>query len=562
MVLLFFFSFYLIPFSLSKCILGYLTSSHTFGDSSLQSQFSFSVIISTGFFNFQSLQSVRQSSFDLVLSRSLQFSRQDWVSDSRFNRGNVSFQFLFLFVSLSESIIRRFEFFSIRDHLFNFFSRQSTNRVGDSNVSRSTSGFFNGSDFQDTVSINFKDSFQDWFTGLHWWDVLQVEFTQQGVFRTVDTFTLVDWELNSGLVVSNSGEGSSLDGWDSGVSWNNWGKNVTLHSNTKRQWNNIQQQQVFGIFVSGLTSQDSTLDGSTVSNSFIWVNGFFQLFTVKEVRQQFLDLWNSGRTTNQDNFVNLALVDLSILQNLFNWFQSGFEQSRVDVFESSSGNVSREIFTFKQGVNFNSGLSTRRQGSLGSFTSSSQSSQSSGITRDIQTSLFVEFFFEVFQQVGIEILTTQVSVTSSGFDSENTTSNVQQGNIESTTTQIEDQDVSFFFGFTSTQTVSNGSGGWFVNDSQNVQTSNGTSIFGSLSLSIIEVSWDSNNSLFNFLTNLGFSNFLHLGQDHGGNFLWREGLGFVQVLNFNLWLTVAVNNFEWPGFDIFLNRFIIESSTD
>ena len=66
--------------------------------------------------------------------------------------------------------------------------------------------------FKIPLASTSKNGFQNWFTGLHWWDVFQVKFTQQGVFSTVDTFTLVNWELNSGLVVSNSGESSSLDG--------------------------------------------------------------------------------------------------------------------------------------------------------------------------------------------------------------------------------------------------------------------------------------------------------------------------------------------------------------
>ncbi|CAL1184352.1 unnamed protein product [Candida parapsilosis] len=138
----------------------------------------------------------------------------------------------------------------------------------------------------------------------------------------------------------------------------------------------------------------------------------------------------------------------------------------------------------------------------------------SSVTGNVLTRFFLKFILEVFQQVGVEILTTQVSITSSGFNGENTTSNVQQGNIKSTTTQIENQNMSFLFGFTSTQTIGNGSSSWFIDNSQNVQTSNGTSILGSLSLSVIKVSWDSDNGFFNLFTNFSFSNFLHLGQNH------------------------------------------------
>ncbi|EEQ38695.1 heat shock protein SSB1 [Clavispora lusitaniae ATCC 42720] len=539
-----------------------LTGSHTFGDSSLQSQFSLSVVVTGGLLDLQSLHSVRQSGFNLVSGVLLQLSRQDWVGDGGFDRCNVSLQLLLLFVSLGESVVSVLELLSVSNHLLNLVGGQSTDRVRDGDVSRSAGRLLDGSDLQDTVSVNLEDSLQDWLTSGHWWDVLQVELTQQGVLRTVDTLTSVDWELNGGLVVSNSGESSSLDGWNSAVSWDNWSENVTLHGDTQRQWDDIQQQQVLGVLRGGLTGQDSTLDSGTVSNSLIWVDGLLQLLTVEEVRQQLSDLWNSGGTTNQDNFVNTGLGDLSILQDLLNWVQGRLEQSRVNVLESSSGDVSGEVFTLEQRVNFNGGLGDRRQSSLSTLTGSSQSSQSSGVTRDVQTGLLLEVSLEEVQQVGVEILTTQVSVTSGSLDGENTTSDVQQRNIESTSTQVEDQNVSLLLGLTSTQTVSNSGGSWLVDDSQDVQTSNGTSVLGGLTLSVVKVSWNSDNSLLHLLTNLGLSNLLHLGQNHRGNFLRGESLGLLQVLNFNQWVTVGVDDLERPGLDVLLDRLVVESTTN
>ncbi|KAH3659726.1 hypothetical protein OGATHE_005771 [Ogataea polymorpha] len=451
---------------------------------------------------------------------------------------------------------------TVVNHLLNLGGGQSTDRVGDGDVGRSASGLLDGSDLQNSVGVDLENGLQNWLSSWHWWDVLEVELTQKGVLGTVDSLTLVHWELDGGLVILDSGESSSLDGWNSGVSWNNWSKDVTLHSNTKREWDDIQQQQVLGLVRGGLTGQDGTLDGSTVSNSLIWVDRLLELLTVEEVRQQLLDLWNSSGTTNKDDLVDLGLGDLGILQNLLNWSQGGLEESRVDVLESGSGDVSREVLTLEQGVDLNGGLGDGRKSSLGSLTGGSESSQSSGVARDVQTSLLLELLFEVLKEVGIEILTTQVSVTSSSLDGEDTTSNVQQRNIESSSTKVEDQNVLLLVGFTSTETVSNGSSGRLVDDSQHVQTSNGTSILSGLSLSVVEVSWNGNDGFLNLLANLGLSNLFHLGQDHRRDFLRREGLGLTQVLNLNLWVAVVVNNLEWPRLDVFLHRLVRKSSTD
>ncbi|KAH3670626.1 hypothetical protein OGAPHI_001141 [Ogataea philodendri] len=545
-----------------RIIISHLTSSHSLSNNSLKRQLSLSQIVSRRVLDLKSSKSLGKSSLDLVLSTLLHLGRQDWVSDSSLDRRNVRLKSLFLLVLLGELLVSLLELVGVVDHLLDFRGGQSTDRVGDGDVGRSTGGLLNSSDLQDSVSVNLENGLQDWLSSWHWWDVLEVELTKQGVLATVDSLTLVHWELHGGLVVVNSGESSSLDGWHSGVSWNNWSKDVTLHSNTKRQWNNIQQQQVLGLIRGGLTSQDGTLNSSTVSNSLIRVDGLLKLLTVKEVGQQLLDLWNSGRTTNKHNLVNLGLGDLGVLKNLLNRSQGRLEQSRVDVLESGSGDVGSKVLTLEQRVDLNGGLGNRGKGSLSSLTGGSESSQSSSVTRDVQTGLLLEVLLEVLKQVGIEILTSQVGVTGSSLNGENTTSNVQQGNIESSSTKVENQNVFLLLGLTSTKTVSNGGSSRLVDDSQHVQTSNGTSVLGGLSLSVVEVSWDSHNSLLNLLADLGLSNLLHLGQNHRRNLLWRESLGLLQVLNLNLWVAVVVDDLEWPRLDVLLHRLVGESSTD
>lgn len=47
----------------------------------------------------------------------------------------------------------------------------------------------------------------------------------------------------------------------------------------------------------------------------------------------------------------------------------------------------------------------------------------------------------MLEKVGVEVLTTKMSVTSGGLDSEHTTLDVQEGDIESTTTKIVNKNV-------------------------------------------------------------------------------------------------------------------------
>ncbi|UZT75981.1 hypothetical protein OPV43_234 [Saccharomyces cerevisiae synthetic construct] len=153
-----------------------------------------------------------------------------------------------------------------------------------------------------------------------------------------------------------------------------------------------------------------------------------------------------------------------------------------------------------------------------------------------------------------------MGVTSGGLNFKDTVFNGQQRDIESTTTQVENQDV--FFLTLLVQTVSNGSGGRFVNNTQDIQTSNGTSILGSLSLRIVEVSWDSDDSVIDLGSQVRFGSFLHLTQDHGGDLFWGKVLGFTLKFNLNLRLTVNIDQLEWEVLHVSLHFWVVEVSTD
>lgn len=109
----------------------------------------------------------------------------------------------------------------------------------------------------------------------------------------------------------------------------------------------------------------------------------------------------------------------------------------------------------------------------------------------------------------IEIFSSQMGVTRGGHDFKDTVINGQNTDIEGSSSQVKYQDV--FLSLFLIQTVGNGGGSGFIQDSDNVQTSNKTGIFSSLSLSIVEISRDSDNSVDHLVTNKGLGDFFHFG---------------------------------------------------
>lgn len=103
-----------------------------------------------------------------------------------------------------------------------------------------------------------------------------------------------------------------------------------------------------------------------------------------------------------------------------------------------------------------------------------------------------------------------MGVTGSGLDGEDTTLDVQEGDIESSTTEIVDENVTLLGGLSGTETVGDGSGGRLVDDTENVEASNGTGVLGSLTLVVVEVGWDSDDGLGDLLAQLDLGDLLHL----------------------------------------------------
>ncbi|KAI5431445.1 hypothetical protein KIW84_035582 [Lathyrus oleraceus] len=164
----------------------------------------------------------------------------------------------------------------------------------------------------------------------------------------------------------------------------------------------------------------------------------------------------------------------------------------------------------------------------------------------------------------IKIFTTKMGITSSGFNFKNTLFNSKKRHIKSTTSQIKDQHIlltntcSFLV-----KPVCNSSCSWLIDYSQDIQASNSTSILCSLTLGVIEVSRNGNNSVLHSRTKISLSNLTHLNKHHRGNFLGRKLFVLTLIVYHNHRLfTGTSDNLEWPMLQITLNRCIRNSPSN
>ena len=119
--------------------------------------------------------------------------------------------------------------------------------------------------------------------------------------------------------------------------------------NTQGKWGDINEQKLFG-FLATLTAKDGSLDGGTVSDSLIWVDGFVENLSVEEIGKHGLNLWDTGGSTDENDLVDLTFSATGVLEDVLDWWHTFSEEIHAEFLELSSGDVGVVILTFSKGL--------------------------------------------------------------------------------------------------------------------------------------------------------------------------------------------------------------------
>jgi len=192
----------------------------------------------------------------------------------------------------------------------------------------------------------------------------------------------------------------------------------------------------------------------------------------------------------------------------------------------------------------------------------SKTTHGTSVALDVNTGLLLEGSDAEVDEDVVEVFTTEMGVTIGGLDLEDAVLDGQERHVKSATTEIEDENVALALSLL-VETVGNGGGGGLVNDTLDVEASDGTGILGGLTLRVVEVSWDGDDGVVDSLAEVSLSDLLHLGEDHGGDLLSLELLGFaLEVDADERLLTGARLDAEGPESDVILDGTVRELATD
>ena len=281
------------------------------------------------------------------------------------------------------SLILLLVLLGISQHALNLLLGQATLVVGDDDLVGLSSTLLDGRDVENTVGIDVEGDLDLRNTTRGRRDTGKLELTKEVVVLGALTLTLEDLDQDTRLVVREGRENLGLLGGNGGVARNELGHHATSGLDTHGEGSDIEKQDLVGRLGAGVTRENGSLDGGTVGNSLIGVDGAVGLLTVEVVGDELLDTGNTGGTTDEDDLVDLALVDLGVGEDAVDRLDCGAEKILAQLLETGTGDGGVEVDTLEERVDLNGGLCGRREGTLGTLASGAQTAQGTGVGRKV-----------------------------------------------------------------------------------------------------------------------------------------------------------------------------------
>ena len=278
-------------------------------------------------------------------------------------------------------------------------------------------------------------------------------------------------------------------------------------------------------------------------------------FFSREAAGDFDDFRHTRHTADENELVNFAHGKLGVAQAFFKRNAGAFEQVVAKLFELGareldvqvlrSGGVRRDEGQIDVG-----GIGGRKR-DFGFFRFFFQALERDRVVAEVDSVFGFEAVDEPGNDAFVEIIAAELRVAVGGFDFKNAVADFENGNVIRSAAEVVNRD--FFVGFF-IQTVSEGSGGRFVDDAEHFEPCDRSRVLRGLALCVVKIRGNGDDRLRDFFAEIGFGVGFHFCENHRGDLFRGEGFRF--AVHFRLNCGVAVFTFddgERERFDFFLN---------
>jgi hypothetical protein len=171
---------------------------------------------------------------------------------------------------------------------------------------------------------------------------------------------------------------------------------------------------------------------------------------------------------------------------LLDRFHGLTEEIKVKLLKLGTRKRIREVISVLEGFDLKASRLLGGKGTLRLFYFALKLAQCTKISRDVCASLFLVLLDKVFNDAVIEILTTEVGITSSSQDLKDTVVNREKRNVECSTSEVIYYDPGFGLGLL-VEAVGDGSGRGFIDDTEDLEAGDSSRVFCCLALGVVEV---------------------------------------------------------------------------
>ena len=323
--------------------------------------------------------------------------------------------------------------------------------------------------------------------------------------------------LDGGLVVGRRGVHLGLARRDRRVAIDHLGHDATHGLDAQRKRGHIEQQDALDV-----TAEHAALDSRANGNDLVRVDAHVRILA-RDLLDFLLDSRHTGGATNEDDLVNLSAGKASVLHRGLDRRLATLEQVCGDALELGTRQrvvqMDRVAVDSRDERQVDSRL--LRVGELhlcllGSFL---EALQSHLVLAQVHALIGLELVCQPIDDALIPVIATQVVVACGRENLEDAIAHLEDGNVKGTTAEVEDEDL--LVDALLVKAVSQRCCGRLVDDALDLEAGDLASVLGCLTLCVVEVSRNGDDSLGHRLAQVLLGVSLELLEHHGRNLLGR-----------------------------------------
>ncbi|ELY37977.1 putative NAD-specific glutamate dehydrogenase [Halalkalicoccus jeotgali B3] len=340
-------------------------------------------------------------------------------------------------------------------------------------------------------------------------DSRQHELPQELVVLCHLALALEHPDLHGGLVVRRGGEDLRLLGRDGGVLLDEPFEQAALDLDPERQGRHVEQHDVVD-----LAAEDAALDRRAQRDGLVGVDVLFGLL-VDDLLDFLLDLGHPGRATDEDDLVDLARVVARIGEGLLGWGDGPLDQIGGQRLEGRAGQRRFEVDRARIGRRdegqVDVGLLPATQLDLGLLGGVLQALEGLAVLAEVDPVVVLELLGEVVDDRVVPVVATQIVVPVGRDDLVNPTSEIENGDVEGSPTEVVDEN-----GLVRivVEPVGHRGGGRLVDDALDLEAGDLAGVLRRLALLVVEVRWHRDDGLLDVVAEVLLGVAFNLLEDH------------------------------------------------